>query len=167
MTFRLSAKNLFLTYPRCNETKEDLLNSLITKLNMQYAIIARELHSDNTPHLHAYIELSKKCNIKDQDKLDFNGHHGNYTACRNIDATKNYIKKDQDFIEYQAPNENIMDACRSLDQESFLLWCVKRKIPRGYYDEAKKLCCRTFDVLEDTEWPKGNLTLTSSSNQVR
>lgn len=158
MSFRLNAKHLFLTYPKCTESKENLLEYLKTKLDIKHAIVSKELHADNTPHLHVYLHLFKKCNIKCQSTLDFNGFHGNYTTCRNIEATKIYTKKDNDFIEFnEQKDDNIMDACKSLDQEEFLLWCVKKRIPRGYYDEAKRLCTRTFDVEESTEeLPKGN-----------
>lgn len=62
--FRLNAKKLFLTYPKCSITKEAALEQLKLKLKgITKILVAHELHKDGTDHLHAYINLGKKCNI--------------------------------------------------------------------------------------------------------
>lgn len=62
--FRLNAKKLFLTYPKCSITKEEALEQLKAKLkHISKILVAHELHKDGTDHLHVYINLDKKCNI--------------------------------------------------------------------------------------------------------
>ena len=54
--FRLCSKSLFLTYPKIDisviEVKEQLEKILIRYKISEYAI-AKELHKDGTPHIHA------------------------------------------------------------------------------------------------------------------
>lgn len=85
--FRLSAKMLFLTYPKCDLSLNEVynyLNSLMEKkgIALQGHLIARELHEDGFPHIHAYLELSKKFDSKSSNCLDIEMHetiyHGNY-----------------------------------------------------------------------------------------
>lgn len=96
--YRLNSKNLFLTYPQCAMEKEDALTILMTKLKIKNYIIGREQHKDGTPHLHAYLELEKKVDIRDPSKLDLEEYHGNYQGCKNKWATMKYVRKGGDFI---------------------------------------------------------------------
>lgn len=62
--FRLNAKRLFLTYPKCPIAKENAMEQLKTKFKtISKILVAHELHKDGTDHLHVYISLTKKCNI--------------------------------------------------------------------------------------------------------
>lgn len=95
--FRLQAKNLFLTYPKCSEDKEKLLNFLIdhTSLSCRFVMIAQEHHEDGQLHLHAYVQLNDKCNIKSAKSLDFAGCHGDYKAAKgNYFEVKDYLEKE-------------------------------------------------------------------------
>lgn len=62
--FRLSATSLFLTYPQCAVSKEDALRQLKEIVPVEKALVAEEAHEDGTPHVHAYLKLSKRINIK-------------------------------------------------------------------------------------------------------
>lgn len=94
-SFRLSAKNLFLTYPNCG-LKDACLNFLQEKFTdtLKFCLVAQETHSSGEPHLHAVVCLSRKTNFKRPDCLDFSGHHGDYQAARDLDASITYCKKD-------------------------------------------------------------------------
>ena len=52
-SFRLAAKHLFLTYPKCNLEPKDALEQFNTKLNIKEYIISQESHQDGDKHLHA------------------------------------------------------------------------------------------------------------------
>ena len=63
-SFRFYAKNVFLTYTQCPCPKEQLLELLQSLLQLAcqpyYILVARELHEDGNPHLHAMVQCTKK-----------------------------------------------------------------------------------------------------------
>lgn len=97
--FRINARNIFLTYPRCHSTKEELLEYL-KGFDISYAVISKETHQDGTPHLHAVIGFDKKRDFRNDRVFDFGVHHPNIQSCRNLNQSIEYVKKDGDFIEY-------------------------------------------------------------------
>lgn len=109
MAFRLNSQQLFLTYPQCELDKQKALNILTDKLKekkveVENYIVAREKHKDGNLHLHVYLKLNKKVNIRHADFFDLpkenedSVYHGNYQGCRSKGAVINYVKKDNDFI---------------------------------------------------------------------
>lgn len=102
-TFRLSAKNLLLTYPHCGtelETAKTILLEALGRANVLYMCVAREHHRDGDLHIHAAVCLAERCNIRDPHALDILEHHGNYQGIRNVRQTIRYVKKDNVYIEY-------------------------------------------------------------------
>lgn len=102
-TFRVDTQQLFLTYPQCDVTKEELLEWLKNVLGrferkIDSYIICRELHKDSKPHLHAYIKLDLKLDIRDVTRFDFKGHHPNIQGVRSVNNVIAYIAKDKDYI---------------------------------------------------------------------
>lgn len=102
--FRLDAKHLFLTYPRCELTKEQALEQLKNKtIDIKHYVIGRELHEDGHPHLHVYLALNRKKNTQNPAfydlRQDATVYHGNYQAARDIADVMKYCKKDGDFIQ--------------------------------------------------------------------
>lgn len=109
--FRLNAKKLFLTWPRCHKTTQEVLEAAVSKFsidNIKYICVAREEHEDGTPHIHLALVLNTRCDIKSTEYLDeLVGQHGNYQTARNIKDVVEYIKKDGNFIEKgELPNKN-------------------------------------------------------------
>lgn len=102
MPFRLSARNLFLTYPQSGEeTPDGLKEFLLCELDVKALAICRETHEDGGFHLHALVKLNRKCNIINEHKLDFNGLHGNYTVARNVGDCYEYVNKEPEtYIEW-------------------------------------------------------------------
>lgn len=99
--FRIQAKNLFLTYPKCGEPKGDLLDHLKTfGPDVGYGVVARELHEDGSYHLHALVCFRTKYSTRDQRSFDWRGHHPNVQPARVVLDVANYVRKDKDFIEY-------------------------------------------------------------------
>lgn len=105
MAFRLSTKNFFLTYPSLSREQDDkdgllsFLSENFEQFEPSYICVARELHEDGTPHLHAVVVCTRRRDIRNAHILDFRGKHGNYKQCRDLSASVTYIQKDGDFVE--------------------------------------------------------------------
>lgn len=100
---RIQGKSLFLTYPKCEMALEVVLSSLqsalyFKRIDIVDYIIAEEEHKDGTPHIHAWISLSRKVNLKDPRVLDIKGHHGNYQSARSNSNVVAYVTKGSKFI---------------------------------------------------------------------
>ncbi|QDJ95897.1 replication-associated protein [Cucumber chlorotic leaf virus] len=108
-SFRLTAKNTFLTYPQCDISKDEALQMLQhlhwSVVKPTYIRVAREEHSDGLPHLHRLVQLSDKSNIKDARFFDLTHprrsacFHPNIQAAKDANAVKNYITKEGDYCE--------------------------------------------------------------------
>jgi DNA replication protein DnaC len=102
--FRISAKNLFLTYSQIDKdlTKEYILNELLKKLSIKNYLISLEDHTEHGIHSHILLQLNKKCNIRNKSILDikFNNkiYHGNYQRVNSLSAVIQYVIKDGNFI---------------------------------------------------------------------
>jgi len=101
MPFRLSAKHIFLTYPKCDLTPPQVLDQLRHKLkhDIDWYTIAQEDHKDGTKHIHALIALGKKCNIRNVSFLDLSSpegqsFHGCYQPAYDVAASHEYVTKD-------------------------------------------------------------------------
>jgi hypothetical protein len=98
--FRLSAKKLFLTYPKCDIDINEMLTLLRHKkfIQIEKYFIVKEIHEDNTSHIHVFLELIKKCNIRNPNLLDIKyneiNYHGNYQTCKYKNKTLEYLSKD-------------------------------------------------------------------------
>lgn len=96
--FRLRAKQLFLTYPQCSLGPEEALEMLKAKLPLREWIIARENHKDGSLHLHCFLSLQTRCDVKKTSDLDLGDYHGNYQAARSRKAVMKYVQKGGQFI---------------------------------------------------------------------
>jgi len=97
--FRLSASDILLTYPQCDASKEELeLHLRGVFKDFAKAAICVEVHADGSPHLHAIVHLTKRCNLHSARTLDFRDRrgrifHGNYQPARSTSASLNYVEK--------------------------------------------------------------------------
>lgn len=101
--FRLQACNLFLTWPQCATTKEEVLEKIKEKFGDQldFAVVAAELHEDGAPHLHAVVSLREKFRSRDPNCLDsLANSHGNYQSARKMRDCVKYVVKDGDFTSH-------------------------------------------------------------------
>lgn len=93
--FRIHAKSLFLTYPRCQMSKEQIMEGLLSfPKQILWAMVVQENHQDGTPHIHVALSFLKKEDITTPRDLDMiGGKHGNYQGIRNVTAVIQYIGK--------------------------------------------------------------------------
>lgn len=102
--FRLSAIKVFLTVPQSKDLNKDTILSRIRgfKVEPKVAIVCVEAHQDGTPHIHCYIEFTKKLEIRNPKYFDslWPGFHCNISTVRNVAATLQYITKDDDYVIY-------------------------------------------------------------------
>nr|WAE42591.1 MAG: replication associated protein [Cressdnaviricota sp.] len=101
--FRIAAKNLFMTWPRCEKPIEEIMTAIKLRWggDIKYAVVGHELHADGTPHRHALVMLGTKADIKTHDTLNpLAGKQGNYQASKNPEGARTYCMKDGDFTEY-------------------------------------------------------------------
>lgn len=131
--FRLEAKNLFLTYPQCTMNKEDLLEKIKLKwVDLAFAVVARELHEDGSPHLHCLISLPVRFRTRNASALDeLTGQHGNYQSARNVRKVMQYVTKGNEYCSYkvdvdqylndkeQKQNSKVLSEYRISDQNNF------------------------------------------------
>lgn len=107
--FRINAQQLFFTYPQCTLTREQCLEQLTNKIksknnDISEYVVCKEEHENGDPHLHVYLKLAKKINIRNANFFDLKhdnedkSFHGNYQTARNAKAVQNYVKKDGNFI---------------------------------------------------------------------
>jgi len=99
--FRLNASGLYMTWPRNDTTKEQVLEGAKTcfgDLLVKY-VIAEEEHKNGEPHLHAWFKLSKKVDIRGFEELDkIAGKHGDYQGARCDKDVIKYCAKESDYI---------------------------------------------------------------------
>nr|1L2M_A Chain A, Rep protein [Tomato yellow leaf curl Sardinia virus]1L5I_A Chain A, Rep protein [Tomato yellow leaf curl Sardinia virus] len=107
--FSIKAKNYFLTYPKCDLTKENALSqitNLQTPTNKLFIKICRELHENGEPHLHILIQFEGKYNCTNQRFFDLvsptrSAHfHPNIQGAKSSSDVKSYIDKDGDVLEW-------------------------------------------------------------------
>lgn len=97
--YRANRKKFFLTYSRCEKSMEEVYAHLGKISEIHKYLIARELHKDGTPHIHAYIEFVNKQDFKNSRWADFDDHHPNDAgSIRNELAVTKYCTKDNNFI---------------------------------------------------------------------
>lgn len=99
--FRIQAKHLFLTYPRCDAEKEIVWDLLMDKFRPERILVAGEKHADGGRHLHCYLGFQERKSFTGADFADLiildKYYHGNYEACRSVNSVLKYATKDGDW----------------------------------------------------------------------
>nr|QTT61853.1 replication-associated protein [Opuntia virus 2-DBG_56] len=154
-SFCVKAKNIFLTYPQCSLSKEEVLHQLQhihLPSNKKYIKIARELHEDGQPHLHVLIQFEGKVQITNNRLFDLvsptrSAHfHPNIQGAKSSSDVKSYIDKDGDTLEWgefqidgrsarggcQKANESYAKALNASSIEE-ALQILKEEQPKDYF----------------------------------
>lgn len=97
MSFRVNAKNFFLTYPKCHVSPKDIAEHIANVREYTSILAVRELHEDGSPHLHVLVQFAQKFNCTRQDAFDFEDavekFHPNVQSARNVADVKKYLLK--------------------------------------------------------------------------
>ncbi len=100
--FRVSGKFLFLTYPKCPILPEQalqLLAGVFERTNpINKFLIVKENHNDGSKHLHAWVQLSNRYDIKNPSFLYLKDqcgveYKGNFQTMRKPLAVLEYLRK--------------------------------------------------------------------------
>jgi len=101
-SFRLNSQTLFLTYPKCPILPELMLTKLENIVKLDIYLIAQEQHMDGSFHLHCYLRLDHKMNIKDERKFDVTVdgtvYHPNIQSVRSPKSVIKYVVKDGKYV---------------------------------------------------------------------
>jgi len=134
-SFRLNAKNFFITYPQCEADKGELLAHMLElEPSVKFCRVARELHADGNPHLHVLLSCSKKRDIRSAGHFDWLGKHPNVQSCRNLVDVLDYISKDGDFVDFGVPpgTKNVWSTILGADNKEDFLALVKEHDPCNF-----------------------------------
>jgi len=95
-TPQFSAINWFLTYPRCEVSKEEVLSQIkkATRIQVKGCMIAQESHQDGAKHLHVALWLHKRATLNPSYFDYVVGKHGDYRRMKSGYATYNYLMKE-------------------------------------------------------------------------
>ena len=102
-SFRLQAKNLFLTYPKCNVEPSICLENIKKKFgeDLLWAVVGQETHADGDLHLHCAIALNRKLRTRDPRFCDeLTGKHGDYLAMKSQVGSVTYVTKDGNYVSH-------------------------------------------------------------------
>nr|AFN80582.1 RepA [Paspalum striate mosaic virus]AFN80586.1 RepA [Paspalum striate mosaic virus] len=94
--FKVRARNLFLTYSKCNLTAVFLLeyiSSLLKKYCLTYIYVAQEAHKDGSHHLHCIIQCAKYVRTTSAKFFDVGEFHPNVQNPRMPKKALAYCKK--------------------------------------------------------------------------
>lgn len=145
----LRGRYYFLTYPRREFDRELFWNYLQGK-GAAGAVLARELHEDGHPHMHAAVDFGRRRSFCDSRTVFgpvlVEGEpplSGNYQVARSWAAVRAYVEKDTDlsFFGTASPNQDPRPETEPLDiignivgntYPDYLIWALRNKIPFPY-----------------------------------
>jgi len=99
MTFRVDAKNFFLTYPNSTALPHGLLHQSLNDLDRETIVYScREAHENGEFHHHAVVQFIQKFNCRNERYFDIEHegvtYHPNVQAVRSLADSNTYIGKD-------------------------------------------------------------------------
>ena len=95
--FAFDGQLAFLTYPQCGDlTRERLRDFLVQQLGAEQFCIARELHDDGNPHLHAVVRWGRRKRFVGPDCFDVDGRHPNIQRPNSLSRVLAYVRKSDD-----------------------------------------------------------------------
>jgi hypothetical protein len=122
--FRLQCKKLYLTFPKENLSKEQMLSNLkemFSEYEIEWIVVCQEKHKDGDKHLHCIIILKNKVRITAKKLDTLTGKRGNYQNCKVPHKCLEYIIKDGNYIKYP----------ESFDVKKFLKARKSKKSPKA------------------------------------
>lgn len=97
--FSFDGQLAFLTYPQCGDlSREQLRDFLVGTLGAEQFCIARELHEDGEPHLHAVVRWGRRKRLVGANCFDVEGRHPNVQRPRSLRDCLAYVRKSDDNV---------------------------------------------------------------------
>lgn len=96
--YRLNTAQVFLTYSQCPVELDELLKFLNLLVKIDKYIIAQEKHVDGNLHIHVYLLLEKKINIRDPRFFDYREYHPKVEGVRSYKNVIKYVTKDGKYL---------------------------------------------------------------------
>jgi hypothetical protein len=128
-------KRFFLTFPTIDRSPQELVAFLQGKAPLKTWVVARELHEDGQPHLHACVEFASH-QRRPVTWLDDFGIHPNKQDPRKWQACIQYTKKGGDYIDGPEQEESDVSLQTVLDniekEEDWMEYCLQKKISFQY-----------------------------------
>ncbi|AAZ77640.1 replication-associated protein [Tomato leaf curl Uganda virus - [Iganga]] len=186
--FKIQAKNIFLTYPKCSLPKEYLLSfiqNLTLASNPKYIKICKELHQNGEPHLHALIQFEGKITVTNNRLFDCShpscstSFHPNIQGAKSSSDVNSYLDKDGDTIEWgefqidgrsarggqQSANDAYAKALNS-GSKSEALRVLRELAPKDFVLQFHNLNSNLDRIFQEPPAPYVSPFLSSSFNQV-
>lgn len=114
MSFKFNARTVFLTFPQCSLSKEEVLQGLQQVADIQDYIVSLEAHKDGTPHVHAVVRFASRFHTTNSRAFDLQNFHPNIKTLKTQSDFKRvakYVKKDGDYLtnisESLSPNQQL------------------------------------------------------------
>lgn len=100
--YRIRAKDIGLTFSRCDIPKEEILIhlKLILGDKVSYLCVSQETHKDGGKHLHAQLQFYKEYDSKNTRVFDYMGYHPSIEKIRNSEDWNKYVKKEGNVTEW-------------------------------------------------------------------
>ncbi|AYQ58880.1 replication initiation protein [Bitter gourd yellow mosaic virus] len=107
--FLVSAKNVFLTFPKCPLSKDtmlELLKNIECPSDKLFIRVAQERHQDGSLHIHALLQFKGKAQFRNPRHFDVTHpncsatFHPNFQGAKSSSDVKSYIEKDGDYIDW-------------------------------------------------------------------
>ncbi|UPW41528.1 replication associated protein [Peromfec virus RodF8_90] len=157
--FAYDSQHVFLTYPQCGDlSKERVRDFFLETTGAQRFYIARELHSDGQPHIHAYIHWGARRRFSGTTIFDVDGHHPNIQKPRSPKHVVEYCAKEDsaplaNFSAADLGNDDVERGWGALlidcpDADTFL-----RRVEERY---PRDLCLSLGRLLEFCKWKWGS-----------
>ncbi len=134
-----AVRQWFLTYPRCNVSKDELLAHLQQAfgVTLQEFCICRETHEDGGLHLHAYVRYDKPgVPRKDIGKFDCDGHHGNYQSVRSRRCVLEYVQKSDADVLTNIDKDLLVDKTKKRKKENAMVFGSSEEELKRMFDEG-------------------------------
>ncbi|CAM33399.1 replication associated protein [Tomato leaf curl Seychelles virus] len=186
--FRVSAKNIFLTYPKCSLSKEialELLKAIKCPSDKLFIRVSQEKHQDGSLHLHALIQFKGKAQFKNPRHFDLqhptssSQFHPNFQGAKSSSDVKSYIEKDGDYIDWgtfqvdgrsarggqQTANDAAADALNAGSKDA-ALQIIREKLPEKFIFQYHNLVSNLDRIFQEPPAPYISPFLCSSFNQV-
>lgn len=136
VSFRVQASSFSLTWPQSDFDINECLNYFkdfrIGQASVVETIICSETHESGDLHRHGYVRFNRRVDLRDPNRFDYLGRHANVQRTTNVQAWKNYIREDGEYVEWtqDATTDNLFEWARTLTAEEY--WERARRANIGY-----------------------------------